>query len=157
WVGQPEPPTPDIADWSKMKYRRFIDAIGGWDALQAILGAAEKVARKHGVSVANVATHWVLDQPAVAAVIGGARRGEREHRADNLRCFAFELDAVDKALLEDAFARSTPVPGDCGDEYRKPPYLTASGDLSHHLAQFPSIYQAQPMLGQPGRLRIDTG
>ena len=38
WVGQPEPPAPDIADWSKMKYRRFIAAIGGWDALQAILG-----------------------------------------------------------------------------------------------------------------------
>ena len=115
------------------------------------------MAKKHGVSIANVATRWVLDQPAVAAVIVGARLGEREHRADNLRCFAFALDAADKALLEDAFARSARIPGDCGDEYRKPPYLTASGDLSHHLAQFPSIYQAQPMPGRPGRLRIDTG
>ena len=59
--------------------------------------------------------------------------------------------------MESALARSTRIPGDCGDEYRKPPYLTASGDLSHHLAQFPSVYQASPVPGKPGRLRIDTG
>ena len=51
-----------------------------------------RVAAKHGVSMANVATRWVLDQPAVAAVIVGARLGEREHRADNLRLFSFALD-----------------------------------------------------------------
>jgi len=157
WVGQPEPPAPDIADWSKMKYRRFIQAIGGWAALQAILSAAHDVAKKHRVSIANVATRWILDQPAVAAVIVGARLGEREHRRDNLRSFAFDFDAEDKALMETALARSTRIPGDCGDEYRKPPYLTASGDLSHHLAQFPSVYQASPLPSRPERLRIDTG
>jgi aryl-alcohol dehydrogenase-like predicted oxidoreductase/enamine deaminase RidA (YjgF/YER057c/UK114 family) len=157
WIGQAEPPTPDIADWSKMKYRRFIAAIGGWDALQAILSAAHRVAKKHGVSIANVATRWILDQPAVAAVIVGARLGEREHRQDNLQSFAFDFDAEDRALMESGLARSTRIPGDCGDEYRKPPYLTASGDLSHHLAQFPSVYQATPVPGKPGRLRIDTG
>ena len=157
WLDRPEPPAPDIADWSKMKYRRFIEAIGGWAALQAILGAAYRVAKKHRVSIANVATRWVLDQPAVAAVIVGARLGESEHRADNLGCFAFDLDAEDRGLLGEAFARSTRIPGDCGDEYRKPPYLTASGDLSHHLAQFPSVYKATPVPGRPERLRIDTG
>ena len=86
WVGRPEPDT--IGDWSKLKYRRFIEAVGGWGALQAVLAALAVVARRHGVSVANVATRWVLEQPAVAAVIVGARLGEREHRADNLRLFA---------------------------------------------------------------------
>ena len=157
WVGQAEPPAPDIADWSKMKYRRFIQAIGGWEALQAILSAAHRVAKKHGVSIANVATRWILDQPAVAAVIVGARLGEREHREDNLRSFAFDFDAEDRALMDSALARSTRIPGDCGDEYRKPPYLTASGDLSHHLAQFPSVYKATPVPDRPERLRIDTG
>ena len=28
----------------------------------------------------------------------------------------------------------------CGDEYRKPPFLTASGDLSHHLDAMPKPY-----------------
>ena len=34
-----------------------------------------------------------------------------------------------------------PIPGDCGDEYRSPPVLTASGDLSHHLESIPSAYK----------------
>ena len=157
WLGAPEPPAPDIADWSKMKYKRFIAAVGGWGALQAILAAASRIARKHGVSIANVATRWVLDQPAVAAVIVGARLGEREHRQDNLRVFSFAFDEDDKAELKAAYARSRAIPGDCGDEYRKPPYLTASGDLSHHLAKFPSIYAAAPVPGRPGRQRIDSG
>jgi enamine deaminase RidA (YjgF/YER057c/UK114 family) len=140
-----------------MKYRRLIQAIGGWEALQAILSAAHRVATKHGVSIANVATRWILDQPAVAAVIVGARLGEREHREDNLRSFAFDFDTEDRALMDSALARSTRIPGDCGDEYRKPPYLTASGDLSHHLAQFPSVYKATPVPDRPERLRIDTG
>jgi aryl-alcohol dehydrogenase-like predicted oxidoreductase/enamine deaminase RidA (YjgF/YER057c/UK114 family) len=157
WLGRAEPPAPDIADWSKMKYKRFIDAIGGWAALQCVLEAAAAIARKHRVSIANVATRWVLDQPAVAAVIVGARLGEREHRADNLRAFSFDFDAEDRGLLESAFACTRRIPGDCGDEYRKPPYLTASGDLSHHLAKFPGIYRAEPASAQTGRLRVDSG
>ena len=79
WLGRPEPAGDEIADWSKMKYKRFVDAIGGWGALQAILDALDAIARKHGVSIANVATRWVLDHPAVAAAIVGARLGESEH------------------------------------------------------------------------------
>ncbi|MEO0388975.1 MAG: aldo/keto reductase, partial [Pseudomonadota bacterium] len=40
WLGAAEPQ--DIADWSKMKYKRFIDTAGGWAAFQAILGAADE-------------------------------------------------------------------------------------------------------------------
>ena len=36
------------------------------------------------------------------------------------------------------------IHGDCGDEYRRPPYLTASGDLSHHLDALPPPYRTQP-------------
>ena len=85
WVGRPEPT--DIPDWSKSKYKRFIDTVGGWDAVQEVLAAARTIAVKHGVSVANVAARWVLEQDAVGAVIIGARLGEREHRGDNLALF----------------------------------------------------------------------
>lgn len=155
WLGMAEPQ--DIHDWSKMKYGRFIAAIGGWEALQTLLAAAGEIARKHDVSIANVATRWVLQQEAVAAVIVGARLTEREHRADNLKLFSFALDAEDMSRLDEAFARTHPLPGDCGDEYRKPPYLTASGDLSHHLASFPKIYKALPVEGRRDRRRIDSG
>ncbi|MFO1090833.1 MAG: aldo/keto reductase [Hyphomicrobiales bacterium] len=155
YLGAPEPAS--IPDWSRMKYKRFIDAAGGWGVLQRILEAANTVAKKHGVSIANVATRWVLDQPAVAAVIVGARLMEAEHRGDNARVFALRLDAGDHALLDAAMAHATPIPGDCGDEYRKPPYLTASGDLSHHLASFPKVYEPQPVEGRRQRQRIDSG
>ena len=157
WLGAPEPAAPEIADWSKMKYKRFVDAVGGWRALQAVLAAAAQVAKKHGVSIANVATRWVLEQPAVAAIIVGARLGEREHRADNLRLFSFALDDDDRAVIGRALAATTRIPGDCGDEYRRPPFLTASGDLSHHLAEVPKFYRATPVPGRPDRQRVDSG
>lgn len=155
WVGAAEPPAEAIGDWSRMKYRRFIDAAGGWAVLQRLLQALAQVARRHGVSVANVATRWVLEQPAVAAVIVGARLGEREHRADNLRLLGFALDADDRARIAAASDGARRIPGDCGDEYRRPPYLTASGDLSHHLHALPQVFHA--VEAGPGRSRVDSG
>ena len=157
WLERPEPAGADISDWSKSKYKRFVDAIGGWSVFQGILQALASVAGKHAVSIANVASRWVLDQPAVAAIIVGARLGESEHRADNMRVFSFALDAEDRRVIDAALASSLRIPGDCGQEYRRPPYLTASGDLSHHLASVPSVYPAAPVPGRPNRLRLDTG
>jgi enamine deaminase RidA (YjgF/YER057c/UK114 family) len=150
-----EPPVVD--DWSKMKYQRYIDAAGGWAVFQGLLRTLSKVAERHAVSIANVATRWVLDQPAVAAVIVGARLGERDHRANNRRLFSFELDADDMARVDNGLATLAPIPGDCGDEYRKPPFLTASGDLSHHLADLPKAYTVATVGARPARSRIDSG
>ena len=155
WLGKPEPI--EIADWSRMKYKRFIDTAGGWSAFQALLAAADAIARKHCVSLSNVASRWVLEHPSVAATIIGARITEVEHRASNLNVFKFKLDAEDHAALDAAFAGMTPVPGDCGDEYRKPPFLTASGDLSHHLS---SIAPVNPVVPDPkleDRARVFSG
>ena len=154
WLGQPEPK--HIADWSKSKYKRFIDAGGGWSRFQALLSAAHEIARKHGVSISNVATRWVLSHESIAAAIIGARLGENEHRADNLKTFGFTLDAEDHARLDAVFATLTPIPGDCGDEYRKPPFLTASGDLSHHLSSIPSAYETLALSHRNGH-RVSTG
>jgi enamine deaminase RidA (YjgF/YER057c/UK114 family) len=155
WLGQPEPA--EITDWSKMKYKRFIDHAGGWDAYQTVLQAAADVAVKHGVSIANVATRWVLENEAVAGVIIGARLGEARHTDDNLKLFGFSLDDADHSKLNTAFAATTPLPGDCGDEYRKPPFLTASGDLSHHLDAMPSAVTVQDVPGRPGERRVLSG
>ena len=157
WLGKVEPRAGEIHDWSKMKYRRFVEEIGGWAVLQEILEALARIARKHKVSIANVATRWVLEQPAVGAIIVGARLGESEHRADNLALFSFTLDDEDKRVIEAALENAKRIPGDCGQEYRRPPYLTASGDLSHHLSELPKAYQAVPVPDRPHRLRVDTG
>ncbi|MDW3222008.1 MAG: aldo/keto reductase [Paracoccaceae bacterium] len=141
WLDAPDPAT--IDDMSKRKYRRFIDATGGWDAFQGILQAADQIARKHKVSISNVASQWVLDHPSVAATIIGARLGENRHSDDNANLFSFEIDGEDHARLKDAFTGSKDVPGDCGDEYRTPPFLTATGDLSDHLDAIPLVHNSQ--------------
>ena len=78
-------------------------------ALQEAVEAAQAIARKHGVSLSNVATRWVLQQNAVAAVIVGARLGESEHRADNLKVFDFSLTQK----IVRIWRRRFPPPGAC--------------------------------------------
>ena len=65
WLGQPEPDWEQTGTWSQMKYGRFIRAAGGWAAIPGVLAAAARVAERHGVSIANVASRWVLEHPAV--------------------------------------------------------------------------------------------
>lgn len=155
WIGKPEPDWEKLETWSQMKYGRFVRAAGGWAALQQLLRAMKLVADKHACSVANVACRAVLDAPAVAGVIVGARLGERAHLDDNARLAALRFDAEDRARLAAATSALTPIPGDCGDEYRKPPFLTASGDLSHHVASFPAPYTVR--VAADGTARVLSG
>jgi aryl-alcohol dehydrogenase-like predicted oxidoreductase/enamine deaminase RidA (YjgF/YER057c/UK114 family) len=144
WLGAAEPHWDALDTWSQMKYGRFIRAAGGWEPFQGVLRAAHEVAVKHGVSIALVASRWVLDQPGVAGVIVGARLGRSQHVGDTARLFSFTLDDDDRARLAAAQAGLHNIPGDCGDEYRTPPFLTASGDLSHHLSNFPAPFSTRP-------------
>ncbi len=156
WLGRPEPDWDDATTtWSLNKYRRFVAEAGGWEPYQALLGTLARIAAKHGASVANVATRAVLDTPGVGGVIVGARLGESEHIDDTLRLFDLRLDDEDRAQLDEATAGLVAIPGDCGDEYRRPPYLTASGDLSHHLDSLPSPYPVAE--GTGGRRWVGTG
>jgi aryl-alcohol dehydrogenase-like predicted oxidoreductase/enamine deaminase RidA (YjgF/YER057c/UK114 family) len=155
WLGKPDPAGESDQTWSQMKYRRFIEVAGGWDAFQNLLRTVDRVARKHGVSMANVASRYILEEPAVGGIIIGTRLGESEHIHDNLRLFQFSLDEASRSAIEEAQARLQPIPGDCGDEYRKPPFLTASGDLSHHLESFPPPYPVQS--GTDGWSRVLSG
>lgn len=155
WLGQPEPDWERTGTWSMMKYGRFLRVAGGWEALQRVLAAARVVAARHGVSIANIATRYILEQPGVAGVIVGARLGERAHIDDTLRLFSFSLSNTDRAEIRAALDTLQPIPGDCGDEYRKPPFLTASGDLSHHLQGMPAPYGTRA--GDDGRSRCLSG
>ncbi|KAK1980996.1 endoribonuclease L-PSP [Colletotrichum cereale] len=136
WVDAPEPAAGgEGLNWSLRKYLRFIRAAGGWGAFQVVLKALAAVAGKHGVPVAAVATRWVLDVPVVKAVIVGARLSEESGRyaAGNVAAFGFALDDEDRAAIAQAQEGLADIPGDCGDEYRRAPFLTAAGDLSDHV------------------------
>lgn len=140
WLDQLEVAAGKMKSWSQMKYKRFIDVAGGWRPYQQLLQTIKHIADKHKVSMANVATKYILDQPTVGGIIIGARLGQSDHISDNLRLLELTLDAEDCNLIQMALEHFQAVPGDCGDEYRKPPFLTASGDLSHHLTSFPAPY-----------------
>ena len=155
WLGLSEPESEALETWSEMKYKRFVDIAGGWDALQALLEVMSRVATRHGVSMANVACRYVLDLPVVAAIIVGARVGKSQHIDDNLRAFDFAFDDEDRVAIEAAASALQPIPGDCGDEYRKAPFLTASGDLSHHLESMPTPYLPETRPG--GRTFVSSG
>jgi len=76
-----------------------------------------------GVSIANIATRWVLDHPFVGAVIIGTRLGIAEHMDDNQRVFSFRLSTEDHRVIEAVLERSNGRKlissiGDCGAEYR---------------------------------------
>lgn len=122
YLGQREPSRWGLETASLRKYKQMVDAWGGWAQLQALLQTLQAIAQKHRVSIANVAVRYVLDQPAVAGVIVGARLGIAEHRQDNAAVFGFSLDPEDHAKIEDALTGARDLYaliGDCGDEYRR--------------------------------------
>ena len=155
YLGMPEPAPDGLSTWSEMKYKRFLDLACSWEHFQELLAVLRKIADRHGTSIANVAARWVLDQAAVAAVLIGARLGESEHIGENTALLSLSLAAQDHDEIEAVVSRFDPIPGDCGDEYRKPPFLTASGDLSHHFDEAAPPYEVVP--GPDGRTRVLSG
>jgi aryl-alcohol dehydrogenase-like predicted oxidoreductase len=121
YLGPPEPGRSALPTASLRKYKQMVEAWGGWELFQQLLSALKQVADKHAVSIASVATRYILDKPAVAGVIVGARLGVSDHRTDNANVFSFELDEADRAQIHTITDRSNDlfrIIGDCGDEYR---------------------------------------
>lgn len=122
YLDQPEPSGMALDTASLNKYKQMINAWGGWELFQELLSCLKAVADRHGSSIANVASRYILDRPAVAGVIAGARLGLSHHREDNARVFAVSLDAEDEAAIEAVIGRGRDLMGligDCGDEYRR--------------------------------------
>ncbi|OLC35543.1 MAG: aldo/keto reductase [Thaumarchaeota archaeon 13_1_40CM_4_38_7] len=121
YFGREEPTGAQLDTLSLQKYKNMIDAWGGWNLFQELLAVLDAIAKKHNVSIANVATRYILDKPAVAGVIIGVRLSIAEHKSDNARVFAVKLDKQDQEKIESITSRSENLfdtIGDCGDEYR---------------------------------------
>lgn len=121
YLGRPEPRRSELNTASLQKYKNMLDAWGDWPLFQELLAVLQQIANKHRVTIANVGVRYVLDRPAVAGVIVGARLGVAQHLTDNARVFGVKLDADDLSMIEAVLARSRDLItliGDCGDEYR---------------------------------------
>ena len=104
WLGRPEP-SGALENRGLTKYKLIIDDFGGWDLFQHLLRVLRGIADTHGADIATVASRAVLDLPAVAAVIVGARN--RAHLAANLRIGALALTDADRAAIAGVLARAT--------------------------------------------------
>ena len=115
------PSTAELNTLSLRKYKQMIDAWGGWNLFQELLSTLKRIAQKHSVSIANIATRYILDKPAVVGVIIGVRLGIDDHRENNSHVFDFGLDKSDCDAIDTVCTKSNilfGIIGDCGDEYR---------------------------------------
>lgn len=156
WLGKTDPAIDTLETWSQMKYRRFIEESGGWDNFQSLLSILSEIAQKHGYSIPQIASAYILQQKAVAAVIVGVRLGRDKYLEANKKIAEIRFEEEDIQKIEAHLGMQKAIPGDCGDEYRKPPFLTASGDLSHHLESFPPPYKAIELEGDRSKVLSGT-
>ncbi|KAM0939688.1 putative oxidoreductase [Dioscorea sansibarensis] len=113
---------PPLNTPSLQKYKRMVDAWGGWNLFQVLLQILKKIASKHGVSIPTVAVRYVLDQPSVAGSMVGVRLGLSEHIQDTNTVFSLTLDEEDVNNIDEVRKRGRNLMeliGDCGDEYRR--------------------------------------
>ncbi|KAH7924131.1 Aldo keto reductase [Leucogyrophana mollusca] len=126
WLNQPEP---DLYSGNLTpSQRKYLDMIlkawGNWALFQSLLAVLRDIGNRHGgLSIANIATRWVLDHHFVGAVIIGARLGVSEHPVDNQQVYGFRLSEDDNRAIEAVQDRSNgrrmiSTIGDCGEEYR---------------------------------------
>lgn len=116
-----QPSTLELNTLSLRKYMKMIEAWGGWSLFQELLSTLKRIAEKYNVSIANVATRYILDKSAVAGVIIGVRLGIADHRNNNVQVFNFSLDKSDYDYIDEVCKKSNDlfeIIGDCGDEYR---------------------------------------
>jgi len=121
YLNRPEPRGRELSTVSLQKYKNMIDTWGGWSLFQELLTVLNQIADKHRVSIPNIAVRYILERPAVAGVIVGARLGITEHIGANAQVCGMELEAADVAAIEAVLAKSRDLMrliGDCGDEYR---------------------------------------
>ncbi|KAK8922989.1 Flagellar radial spoke protein 5 [Metarhizium anisopliae] len=129
WLNQPPPDIYSPSNPLNPSQRKYLDMInhwGTWQEFQSLLGTLSLLATKYNVSIADVASRWVLQQPSVGAVLVGTRLGVSDRCADALHVFGWNLSNADIMAI-DAFAHGNNGEklhavyqkiGDCGQEYR---------------------------------------
>jgi aryl-alcohol dehydrogenase-like predicted oxidoreductase len=88
----------------------IIDEFGGWDLFQILLAALRRIADRHDVDIATIASAASLDRDRVAAIIVGAR--DRSHLQANLAIADLRLTNQDKREIDAVLAEAKDLPGD---------------------------------------------
>ncbi|MFP4331025.1 MAG: aldo/keto reductase [Spirochaetaceae bacterium] len=75
-----------------------------WTAVQGLLKVIREIAGQHGVTPAQVASRWAIEQPGITSVLVGAKNGDQA--AANAKAGEFELDEGDFENIEEAYRRT---------------------------------------------------
>jgi aryl-alcohol dehydrogenase-like predicted oxidoreductase len=110
WLGKDEPDRATLINRSLIKYQLIIEDFGGWALFQELLRVLARIATKHQIDIASIASHLILERPQVAAVIVGATNAS--HLESNARIVSLTLDAQDRADIETVIQRSSGPQGD---------------------------------------------
>ncbi len=108
-VAEPNPP---FENRSLTKYKLIIDEFGGWELFQQLLETMDEIAHRNGVSIAAVATRYVLQKKGVGAAIVGTRHVR--HLPETLRLSSFRLAENDTSAIGTITGQSA---GPLGDIY----------------------------------------
>jgi len=76
-------------DWTEFGFYKRMLAPGRAERSEAVVDAMRPIARRHGISVAQLALAWVLHQPGVAWALAGSRDGRHAH--ENAAAAAVDL------------------------------------------------------------------
>ena len=118
---------------SQVKYLQVIEDSLGWDGYQKLLKMMKTMADHHSVGLSQISSRWVLDRPAVAAVIIGVRNSR--HVYDNARIFSFDLSDEEKKQLDDFISTYPTLDGEpfklertIGSKYRNIMHMNINED-----------------------------
>ena len=104
---------------SQVKYMQIIEDSLGWEGLQKLLELLRDIAAKYQVSIANVATQYILRQKGVGAVMVGTRNSR--HVASNMRTLQFDLAQEDLDAIRTFLSRYPTPEGECYELERTSP------------------------------------
>lgn len=108
YLHQPEP-VPPLENRSLVKYRLIIDEFGGYALFQELLAVLRHIADRYDTGIAEVAARYILQKPAVAAVIIGARHAG--HLSKLKKLSRFQLDPSDLQAIAGVVNRAKGPPG----------------------------------------------
>ena len=97
-------PSPPYENRSLTKYRLIIDEFGGFKLFQKALQVLRDIADQYNVGIAEVACKYILQKPAVGAIIVGARN--RNHLENLQKLSGFTLAATDLHAINTIVAQS---------------------------------------------------
>ena len=124
FLNQPEPKT--VETRSSVKYQLIIDEFGGWDLFQELLSVLNKIAKSHQADIGTVASAWVLNRPAVKAVIVGARNVS--HMDSNLKIPTIEFTDDEMFEINEVLKKSK---GPNGPVYHLERYFDKHRNIMH--------------------------